>query len=88
MFSCKCGSYINNMEQGVTNEVLLEKINNLYENNSEAHIEMNDHLRRLNGSVTSLKLWRSYVVGALSVVSAILIPIALMLFSQFLERSK
>ena len=71
-----------NME--ITNQLLYERLNNLIEANHEAHNKIDDHLTRLNGSVIKLKTWRSFISGGLAIITAIVIPMALMVFSKFL----
>lgn len=69
----------------ITNEILLERLENLIEQNTNAHVEVNAHLKQLNGSVGSLKMWRSFITGGLAVLSAILVPVALMVFANYIK---
>jgi hypothetical protein len=41
---------------------------------------------KTNGSVASLKIWKGYLTGATAVIMAIVVPMALMIFSTFLEK--
>jgi len=70
----------------ITLGVIIERIDNLKDINQREHKEMHDEQKKTNGSVASLKLWRAYLAGALAVISAIIVPMALMMFSSFLNK--
>lgn len=40
-----------------TNEVILERLNNLIDNNEKAHKDVCDHLKELNGQVAKHSAW-------------------------------
>lgn len=74
------------MEGNTTNDVLLEKMENMKEQNSIDHSEIKDRLDHTNGNVTELQKWRYFIIGAISLLSAIVVPMALMVFSKFLDN--
>jgi hypothetical protein len=52
-------------------EEITEKLNTIIE-----------QLRCTNGRIKTLELWKSYQLGALSVLTALLLPIAFIVFSS------
>lgn len=49
--------------------------------------DIKEHLRILNGSVLSLKLWRAYLTGAVSVIVIIMLPVLGFLALQVVHNS-
>lgn len=70
----------------ITNEIIWERLNTFINDNKCDHEKINEHLNRLNGSVSSLKSWKGIMQGAIGVLTAIVVPICLMLFANFLDK--
>ena len=70
------------MEDLVTNEVLMERLNNLIETNSREHAEIKEQVEKTNGSVANLKIWKGVMQGAVGVLTVIVIPL-LFIFIRF-----
>ena len=74
------------MEEKQQLAVLIERLENLISQNTEAHCAITLRLDKVNGTVGSLKTWRAYITGALALMSAILVPAAILIFSKFLDN--
>lgn len=65
--------------------VIIERLDNLKLQNEEEHKRIEDQVNRTNGSVASLKLWQARILGAISILSAIVIPILFMFLSRWMD---
>ena len=70
----------------ITNEVIWERLNTFMSDNKEDHIRIEEQVRRTNGQVSSLSKWRSFTMGAVAILSAIIVPMALMYFSKLMVK--
>jgi hypothetical protein len=66
--------------------LLDQKLDSFFARNNCDNAEIKGHLAKLNGSVINLKAWRSFCTGGMAVIMAILIPMALVVFSKMIER--
>jgi hypothetical protein len=74
------------MEDIVTNEVLLERLNNLIETNREEHARIEEQVARTNGSVARIKAWTNILKGGLGVITVLVLPILFILIEQWIRR--
>ena len=72
--------------KSITNEVLLEKIKGLetliderFNENSKAHNALIVQTTKTNGNVLNLEKWMQFSKGAISILSAVILPILLYL---------
>jgi hypothetical protein len=68
----------------VTNEVLLEKLKGLtdmidekFSENQKDHARVIEQTTKTNGRVTSLEQWRWYQTGAITIISLLVVSIAI-----------
>lgn len=73
-------------DRDYTNGELGLLITNLAEQNEIQHNAIIKRLDHTNGSVASLKIWRGVMMGGLSVITAIIIPIMFMLINFWLDN--
>jgi len=73
-------------------EVILEKLSNLETlfksygtANKDDHINMMKRQDITNGNVSSLKIWRAYMTGAIAVLMTLVLPIFFMIVSDFIK---
>jgi hypothetical protein len=62
-----------------------ELINEKFDRNKEDHEKIIEQTTKTNGSVRDLQRWRSYILGALSVISIIIIPVAFMVLESWIN---
>lgn len=86
------------MPKKVTIDVLAERIDGLREffeekidttisANKEAHDKIIEQTTKTNGSVRELQKWRSYILGALSVLTVLVLPILIMIIRIKVENN-
>lgn len=46
--------------------------------------ELTVEVRKTNGSVRKLQLWRSYLMGGMTIISAMVLPLLLFIVSQYI----
>jgi hypothetical protein len=70
-------------------KVLLEKFDNLkqavdrnFSSNQEAHDEIKAYQQYTNGRVKSLEIWRSFILGGLSIITLLVLPMIVYIFFQ------
>mgnify|MGYP001564806549 CR=1 FL=1 len=68
--------------------VIIERLENLKLQNAEEHKRIEEQTTRTNGQVASLKLWQARILGALGILSAIIIPILFMFLSRYIDGIK
>jgi hypothetical protein len=59
----------------VTNEVIVERIDNLKEHFGETLKRIEAQTVKTNGRVSALEKWRSYILGGLAIISMIVVPL-------------
>lgn len=67
---------------------LKELINEKFKENSADHIEIKAKQDHTNGDVSSLKLWRSFLLGAWAVISVLLMAILIPLANNYLKNQQ
>jgi hypothetical protein len=63
----------------------VERNEDKYQRNEDDHRKILEQTIKTNGTVASLQRWRWMLVGGLSVVTVLLIPILLLLLGFFLK---
>lgn len=58
-------------------------IRRIDENIQEGFAQVNAHLKTLNGQVASNTTWRNKSLGALAVVTAIIIPVLILIIKMY-----
>lgn len=56
-------------------QVLKDSIDNMSNAQSVAHSQMMEQLKLTNGRVKRLELWKAGIIGALGVITTVLLPI-------------
>ena len=74
-------------------DVIVERLENLKQQNEKDHDEMREAIatvlaeqRKTNGSITSLKLTRACMKGAIAVLTAIVVPVAFILIQNYFSK--
>lgn len=74
-------------------DVIVERLENLKQQNEKDHDEMREAIatvlaeqRKTNGSITSLKLTRAWMKGAIAVLTAIVVPVAFILIQNYFSK--
>lgn len=64
-----------------SNDVILQKVDDLIDTNEKSHLgiiksidALSEHVKRTNGQIVSLRIWRGFLTGGLAVITAIVIP--------------
>jgi hypothetical protein len=65
---------------------LKEQINEFKRINAEEHVQINTKQDKTNGSVASLNRSRWFFAGGIAVLGSIVVPMALLFFSSFLDK--
>ena len=69
----------------ITNEVIVERLDQIHKHNIEDHEEMKAGIRHTNGDVGELKLWKAKAHGAITILaiimSGVVIPLVFKYFS-------
>jgi len=60
-----------------------DSLHDMSKNQSMAHEQMITQLRITNGRVKSLELWRSYLLGGLTIISILVVPVFLWVLKDF-----
>jgi hypothetical protein len=68
----------------ISNEVLCERIENLFRENKEDHQMIIEQTKKTNGTVADIQKWRFTINGALIIMNLFFVPIILFLiYKQF-----
>ena len=71
----------------VTNEVIVERIDNMHKHNVEDHTIMKDGIAHTNGDVGDLKLWKAKASGAIMILAIVMTGIIIPLVLKYLSIS-
>ena len=63
-------------------KVIIERLNNLVEENKEEHKKILEQTTKTNGTVADIQKWRFLITGGLIVSNAIILPIIFILISK------
>jgi len=73
-------------------EVILEKLTNLETlfksygtANKDDHGRIESQVVKTNNRVSNLEKWRAYIVGAISVLTALVLPVSFLILSKMLD---
>jgi hypothetical protein len=70
----------------ITNELLLERLENLIDTNKSEHSKLLEQVTRTNGRVTAIEAWKNVASGVTMVLNIIVIPILLYLLYLHLTK--
>jgi len=71
----------------VTLEVIAERLTNLIEENAKEHQAILVQTTKTNGKVAAVSKWQERIIGAVAILSAVVLPVAIAVFSQFLLKA-
>jgi len=71
----------------ITNEVIVERLDNLAQVNKIDHAEMQKGIEHTNGDVGELKLWKAKATGAITIIAIIITGLLIPLVLKYLSIS-
>ena len=63
---------------------LKELFNEKFDENSRNHADILKQVMKTNGTVKSLSLWRSYIMGGMTILSILVVPTFIYFLTNFL----
>ena len=67
--------------------VLVERLDNLREQNSREHTKIIEQTTRTNGTVADLVWWKGITIGALIILNLFAVPVIVAILIQFVMRN-
>jgi hypothetical protein len=67
--------------------VIVERLDNLKKDNDEAHARIEKQTTATNGKVASISRWQERTIGAVAILSTVILPIIIIIVSQFIIKT-
>jgi Mg2+ and Co2+ transporter CorA len=63
--------------------VIVERLKNFQEENNKSHERLIAQTTKTNGSVAEIKMWQERIIGAITILSAVILPIFISVVIKF-----
>jgi Mg2+ and Co2+ transporter CorA len=63
--------------------VIVERLKNFQEENNKSHERLIAQTTKTNGSVAEIKMWQERIIGAITILSAVVLPIFISVVIKF-----
>lgn len=69
----------------VTNAVIVERLENWKEEVKKELGALTEQVKKTNGSVINLKMWRAYLTGGIGVLTLLVVPLLFMVLGGYFK---